>query len=101
MCLEVPLSMSQVSSPGVIDPERVEIKTCSLVCSLNIFVGGSSSSAAWAWCLFCFLLYSSCLAGQNSQCVPSCHNGSIVQMSNLFPFVVLSSEISLDEILYD
>jgi hypothetical protein len=26
MCLEVPLSMSQVSSPGVIDPERAEKK---------------------------------------------------------------------------
>jgi hypothetical protein len=25
----------------------------------------------------------------------------IVQMSSLFPFIVLSSEISLDEILYD
>jgi hypothetical protein len=35
------------------------------------------------------------------QCVPSCHNDSIVQMSSLFPFIVLSFEISLDEILYD
>jgi hypothetical protein len=35
-----------------------------------------------------------------SQCVLSYHNGSIIQMSNLIPFVVLSSEISLDEILY-
>jgi hypothetical protein len=25
MCLEAPLSMSQVSSPGVTDPERVDV----------------------------------------------------------------------------
>jgi hypothetical protein len=70
MCLDAPLSMSQVSSPGVTDPERAEIKTWSLILSLIIIAGGFSSSTTWAWCLLCFLLYSSHLAGQNVTMCP-------------------------------
>jgi hypothetical protein len=37
MCLEAPLSMSQVSSPGVIDIEGAENKTYSKISSLANF----------------------------------------------------------------
>jgi hypothetical protein len=46
---------------------------------------------------FCILLV---LLDNILQYAPSCHNGSIGQMSNLFPFVVLSSGISLVEICF-
>ena len=58
ICLEAPLSMSQSSLPWVMLPMRADTRTYSSsleeysLSYLDLFLDGSSSSTAWAWCLF-------------------------------------------------